>query len=552
MSGLCGLTRDHGGDDSQHMYEAMISLLRHGTPFKAIAAQDDKTVIAGQLSGLRPSSRNHPYFSTDLYAWFDGEIFDQTIGCPAEFIAKSYRERHAFDFLDDLEGVFSCAVWDAAERKVHLAADRLGLQFLYWSENGGRFCWASELKAFLGAPWISRELCAETVQAFLERGHFAGTGTWFRDVNLIQPAGVVTYDLPTRSVTVGSRDGFAALFGRGARKGESEFRHDVGQEFERAVARRCLPGERIAVGLSGGLDSRAILAAVPSATEGLCAYTFGKNGSADLRIAAAASRIRGVPHRVATIDESNWLPARVAAVWRSDGMLDLMHLHGVEALPQAAALCDAELNGYLGDALLGASYGTEAAGIMRRFTDRGRRLVRSALLVCKPFFDVRMPFVDSALLTAVFSLPPHDRAHSRFYIRMLLDRYPEYFQDLPWQKAGMPISRPFPLLRCGIIAGRILNRFEGCPLPISKGMGSYTEYAAWIRSDPAQDIFVRLLADRGSVLKKYVNPALIARHLEAHRAHKDRSVILCRYLTLELWLRQMNDPRYRSWEGFCT
>ena len=55
-------------------------------------------------------------------------------------------------------GMWAFALWDARERKLLLSRDRFGIKPLYYLHENGRFCFASELKAFLRlAGFAARE-----------------------------------------------------------------------------------------------------------------------------------------------------------------------------------------------------------------------------------------------------------------------------------------------------------------------------------------------------------------------------------------------------------
>ncbi len=58
--------------------------------------------------------------------------------------------------LHRLRGMFALAIWDAREERLWLVRDRIGIKPLYYTCQGGRFLFASEIKAILAFPGIPR------------------------------------------------------------------------------------------------------------------------------------------------------------------------------------------------------------------------------------------------------------------------------------------------------------------------------------------------------------------------------------------------------------
>jgi asparagine synthase (glutamine-hydrolysing) len=71
--------------------------------------------------------------------------------------------------LDRLNGMFAFAVWDERESALTLVSDPFGEKPLYWSEDGGRLAFASELKALLQVPWLQGEAEMELLGNYVAR-----------------------------------------------------------------------------------------------------------------------------------------------------------------------------------------------------------------------------------------------------------------------------------------------------------------------------------------------------------------------------------------------
>ena len=125
-----------------------------------------------RLSILDLSSLGHQPMSTpDGRYWivFNGEIYNFRELRP-DLETKGYTFRSASDtevllalfaeygpdMLHRLRGMFALAIWDAREERLWLARDRIGIKPLYYTCQGGRFLFASEIKAILAFPGIPR------------------------------------------------------------------------------------------------------------------------------------------------------------------------------------------------------------------------------------------------------------------------------------------------------------------------------------------------------------------------------------------------------------
>jgi asparagine synthase (glutamine-hydrolysing) len=70
--------------------------------------------------------------------------------------------------LKKLEGMFAFAAWDAEKKSLFCARDHLGVKPLYYFWDGKLFAFASELKALLEHPQVTREIDLDALGLFLE------------------------------------------------------------------------------------------------------------------------------------------------------------------------------------------------------------------------------------------------------------------------------------------------------------------------------------------------------------------------------------------------
>ena len=144
----------------------MSKKIRHRGPDWSGIYSDSNAILAHErLAIVDPSSGKQPLFSPDktLVLAANGEIYNHALlrkqyassyefqtQSDCEIILALYKEK-GVHFLDDLNGIFGFAVYNASTNEYLIARDHMGIIPLYlgWDKNG-TFYVASELKALEG------------------------------------------------------------------------------------------------------------------------------------------------------------------------------------------------------------------------------------------------------------------------------------------------------------------------------------------------------------------------------------------------------------------
>jgi len=144
----------------------MSKKVRHRGPDWSGIYADDKAVLAHErLAIVDPASGKQPLFSEDgkLVLAANGEIYNHRelrkqfegrynfqTESDCEVILALYKEK-GVDFIDEMNGIFGFAIYDAEKDEYFVARDHMGIIPLYmgWDKNG-TFYVASELKALEG------------------------------------------------------------------------------------------------------------------------------------------------------------------------------------------------------------------------------------------------------------------------------------------------------------------------------------------------------------------------------------------------------------------
>src|SRR6185436_11735540 len=143
---------DHGGfhaDGPLGLAHRRLSILDLSPAGHQPMANEDGTVWVaynGQLFGFEPMRR-----------WLEGRGHVFRSRTDTEVLVHLYEEK-GLDLLDEVDGMFAFALWDARRRRLLLARDRLGIKPLVYVQTEGRLAFASEVRALLALPWVPRDL----------------------------------------------------------------------------------------------------------------------------------------------------------------------------------------------------------------------------------------------------------------------------------------------------------------------------------------------------------------------------------------------------------
>jgi len=590
MPGLVGFTDIHH-KYGNNMLLNMRSLLKHFDWYIDEGPYSDKQIYASRThlgiidQGKQPYNLNDRFFS-----WLEGEFYNQeelkakykvTSKTDNELLSNIYHSTGSFEFLKDVDGYYAAVLYDKKEKIVYLITDRYGFKPLYWGLINGNLVWSSELKGFLSCTDFKPVIDREAVEEFFDIGYLLENHTWFNHVELLPPASILLFNFKKSKVEIKHYWSWHNIKPIKEPIDEREIAEELGRLFKHSVHKRVKNNERIGITLSGGLDSRAILAAVPEDYKPLHTFTFGQKGCDDIKIAQKASEIKGAIHHFYYMSSKDWFKKRAENVWRVDGNLNLLHMHAFESTLYMKKHFDINLNGFAGDLVLGGSYlrsnnldtkinskivkeKTNCKKEISNFKDwylidktdpyfinnRVRRFTNSGTILVAQLIEQRKPFFDNNVIDFVYSLPDSLRYESHIYNKMLLSAFPEYFNKIPWQKTGCPISYPDQLVKLITFRNHVINKLKG----ESKRFGfnfedskNYTDYPAWIRQKPAKSFFENILYAKNAIYPAYVDKAKIQRYLRDHIQNKaNYHNELCTALTFELWLQQVFEGRYRE------
>ena len=218
-----------------------------------------------------------------------------------EVILRLY-ERDGERCVHRLRGMFAFAIWDEHERTGFLARDVFGIKPLYYATPAGRLLFASEVRAMVASGLIATDLDAVALEGYFHRGSVAEPATLLRSVRML-PAGGAGFwkngQLTIKKALTPPWDVASASDGDSVAAARDALLD--------SVARHCASDVPVAVFLSGGIDSAAIVAlAAQARVPDLRAFSLALPGSArdEGKTAARTARAFGVQHDILDVDAS--------------------------------------------------------------------------------------------------------------------------------------------------------------------------------------------------------------------------------------------------------
>lgn len=522
-------------------------------------------VHAGYCAPCFESVDERAVEESGIACWFDGEIYNtselsggKSSAKGGEAVKKLIINAYTADTLRDLlrlaDGYFSAVIYDTLKRRLTLLIDRFGFRHLFYTKYNNKFLWASEYKAFLAAPDFKIDVNRQSVDEFMRLGILCEDRTWLAGVYLLNPAAILTYDMETCSVQTEQYWSPDEIQPIASKIDINEYCEEWGRLFKLSVAKRTDERERTGLTLSGGLDSRAILAAMPLPGGKINAVTFGDRTCAEVRFAAMAAKLKGANHHFFPLRVDGWFERACLGVWATDGALSVSSQLGIEHLSAFSKLFEINMTGMGGGVMQGGMEpGTSVYNVYGKTGNavsglhlRNRRMIRSGFRLDESFFKVRIPYYDSGLYNFAMAVPQSIRKKGFLINKALLRNFPQYYKNIPWQKTGVPISVPPPLFNIGYFYNRLSSRLKrklhalGLPIRDSK---LYFNLSETFNSDGNRKTIENILSDKDRIYPQYLSEDFTIFSLNKYLNVKLEKT--CRILTFEIWMRQLCNPDFR-------
>lgn len=314
----------------------------------------DAQPLVGEERSLVLAFYGELYYTESLRRRLVADGYLLELGTEAELILRLYQAR-GIDFVGDLEGVFVLALWDGKRECLLVANDRFGLIPTYYAHYDGRLVFAPQVRGILADATFDKRLDLTGLAQFLRFQRLLGDRTFFQGLHLLPYGSVLAFDQRNDTLNVSHYWDFDQV---PAWPKDATFENAVaetGRLLRRAVEARTEAQHRVGVYLSGGLDSRTLLALTSQVHSSVPSLTYGVPGCRDLAYAERIARRVGSPHRSVLLDDGRWVRDEVDLhLDITEGFVTWTHCHAAKTLPLARELIDVNLTGFNGDQLLGA------------------------------------------------------------------------------------------------------------------------------------------------------------------------------------------------------
>jgi asparagine synthase (glutamine-hydrolysing) len=367
------------------------------------------------------------------------------------YLVHLYEEDPSFP--SGLNGRFHGLLVDQRRKTAMLFNDRYGMGRLYYHKSKDGFYFAAEAKAILAVRPELRRMDPHGVGEFIACGAVMENRTLFEGVSVLPPGSAWTFQN-------GSLDHQASYF-RPQEWEEQEtldaesYYSSLRDRFSQNLPRYFAGQEQVAMSLTGGLDTRMIMAWQKSQAGSLPCYTFGSmlRENHDVRVARRVAKVCNQPfHVIAAGQEflSQFPHYAQRAVYLADGCVDVSRSPDVYLNERARKIAAVRMTGNLGGELLRrvrtfkpvepltGLFSPEMLTYVKQASADYARLMQGhpvSLAVFKqcPWnhfgihaleqtqLSLRTPFLDNDLVRTVFQAPQSALASNHDSLRLISD-----------------------------------------------------------------------------------------------------------------------------------
>jgi asparagine synthase (glutamine-hydrolysing) len=602
MPGIVGVITKMGREWAEPQLLRMLETLRHESFYASGTWMNESLgVYAGWVARQGSFADGMPLHNEvgDRTLLFSGEEF------PEPGIMTTLRERghtvapdgpsylvHRYeeepDFPEGLNGRFHGLAADHRRGTVMLFNDRFGLQRIYYHEAKDGFYFAAEAKAILKVRPELRDTDPRGLGEFALCGCVLENRTLFPGVYILPPGSAWLF----RGGVIEKK---AAYFEPQEWEEQEPLEPEVYYVRLRDALVHSLPRyfnghERVGVSLTGGLDTRIIMAWRKAAPGSLPCYTFGSmyRDNQDVLLARKVAKICGQSHQVITTGAeflSKFPHYAERSIYLTDACVDLSRSPDLYVNERAREIAPVRIVGTYGSEMLlhMVMFGPEepAPGLFRGEVlpeiSAAKETYDRALQVHPVTFvafrqspwnhfgvlgleqtqvAVRSPYLDNELVKTVYRAPASVAINEEGRARLIRDGNPALAKLRTDRGIGLGsiFSRGFLefLFKAEYAYDMGMPQWIAqvdhlfAPLHLERlwlGRHKVFHFRVWYR-DQLADYVREMLLDRRSLARPYLVPEVVRSIVNGHlKGNRNYTTEIHRLLTLELTHRLFLDSR---------
>src|SRR2546422_766169 len=369
MPGIVGLITKRPRQQAEDDLRRMVMAIRHQSFYGTGTWRDESlgvyvgwTVLENSFAGGMPVCNER----TDVVLVFSGEEF------PKRETARLLKQRghrleaegpsylvHLYEedpaFPAGLNGRFHGLLTDRTRGTATLFNDRYGMHRIYYHESKDAFYFAAEAKAILAVCPELRTADARGLGEFVACGCVLENRTIFRGIQLLPSAAAWVF----RDGAIRRRSTYFR-----AREWEDQaplepesYYQELREVFTRNLPRYFSGRERIGISLTGGLDTRMIMAWRKAPPKSFPCYTFGGmfRDSQDVLVARQVAAVCEQTHEVISVGTeflSHFPDYAERSVYLTDGCVDLSRSPDLYVSEKAREIAPVKIVGTYGSEVL--------------------------------------------------------------------------------------------------------------------------------------------------------------------------------------------------------
>lgn len=269
MCGICGFI---GPGGCQRLAPMVDTLIHRGPDEDGLWANEGIALGMRRLSIIDIATGHQPMFNEDdsIAVVFNGEIYNyfelrkhlvaaghrfRTDHSDTEVLVHLYEE-YGDAFLERLNGMFAIALWDRPRRRLLLARDRAGIKPLYYAQLAGGIAFASEPKALLVHPEISREPDPAALHHYFSLKNIPAPFSAFKAIRQLRAGELLIHDQDRIEI----RRWWQIGFREDKSIGEKDAAAHIRALLEDSVRLQMRSDVAVGAYLSGGVDSSSVVA----------------------------------------------------------------------------------------------------------------------------------------------------------------------------------------------------------------------------------------------------------------------------------------------------